>query len=73
MNLYQVCSDYASAAKNGPAAGVKLAYIKLTFSEYGHVAFQIKGNEVYINMLNILPLHTPLTPVVGSKGHFFLF
>ena len=60
-------------SKNGPAAGVKLAYIKLTFSEYGHVAYQIKGNEVYNNMLNIFPLHTPLIPVVGSKGHFFLF
>ena len=33
------------------------------FSEYGHVAYQIKGNEAYNNKLvNCLPLHTPLTP-----------
>ena len=48
--------------------------IKLTFSEYGHVAYQIKGNEAYNNMLvNILLLHLPLIPGVGSKGVFFFF
>ena len=41
------------------------------FFKYGHVVIcQIKGNEAYNNMLNILPLHTPFTPGVGSKGHF---
>ena len=33
---------------------------KISFSEYGHVAYQIKRNEAYHNMqANILPLHTP--------------
>ena len=38
------------------------AYIKSTFfSEYGHVLYQIKGNDAYNNMLaNSLPLHTPI-------------
>ena len=35
---------------------------------------KLKGNEAYNNMLaNVLPLHTPLTPGVGSKGQFFFF
>ena len=42
---------------------------KLTFSEYGNVAYQIKGNAAYKNILaNILLSHLPLTPGVGSKG-----
>ena len=42
------------------------------FSEYGHVAYQIEGNEAYNSMqANILPLHTTLTPGMGSKGQFF--
>ena len=50
-----------------------MAYIKSTFSEYGHIAYVFKGNEAYNNMLaNILPLHLLLTPGVRSKGHFFL-
>ena len=33
---------------------------------------KLKGNEAYNNMLaNVLPLFTPLTPVVGSKRSFF--
>ena len=49
-------------------------YKKKALSEYGHVAYQIKENETYNNMLaNILHLHTPLTPGVGSKDHFFSF
>ena len=58
MVLYQVCSNNASEAKNRSATGVTWAYIKSTFSEYDHVAYQIKGNEAYNNMLaNILLLH----------------
>ena len=35
---------------------------------------KVKGNEAYNNMLaNVLPLHTPVTPGVGSKGQFFVF
>ena len=73
MDLYQVYTNYTPGAKNGPAAGVTLANIKSTFSEYGHVAYQMKGNEAYNNMLNSLPVHTPLTPGVGSKGQFVFF
>ena len=68
MDLYQVCSNIAPWVNNGPTAGVTKAYIKSTFSEYGHVTYQIKRNEAYNNMLaNVLPLHTPLTPQVGRK------
>ena len=49
-------------------------YRKLTFSEHGHVAYQIKGNEAYDTMLaNILPLHTSSTIGVGLKGQIFFF
>ena len=37
--------------------------IKSSFYEYGHIAYQIKGNEAYNNMLaNISPLHKTLDP-----------
>ena len=43
------------------------AKIKL-FSEYGHVAYQIKVDTVCSNMVaNILPTNTPLTHWVGQK------
>ena len=49
-------------------------YIKSTFSEYGHVAYQIKGNEACNNMLaNSLVLHLPLTPGMGQRVNFFSF
>ena len=39
-----------------------------TFSEHGHVAYQLKGNKECSSMqAHILSLHTPSTPVVGSK------
>ena len=48
--------------------------LKIHFSEYGHAAYQNKGNENYKKIhANILPLHTHLTPVVGPKSCFFLF
>ena len=38
------------------------------------VAYQIKGNDAYSNMVaNILPAYTPSTPVVGSKGQYIFF
>ena len=47
---------------------------KLIFLEYGHVAYHIKGNDSYSKMVaNILPLDTPLTPGVGSKGQTLFF
>ena len=42
---------------------------KLNFSEYGHVAYQIKAVDAGSNMVaNILPTDTPLTQGVWSKG-----
>ena len=42
--------------------------LKSTFAEYGYVAYQIKGNEMYdIIQAKSLPLHTPLTPEWGQK------
>ena len=58
VDLYQVCSNYAPWAKNGPPTEVTQAYIKSTFSEYVHFAYQIKGSKTYNNMLaNALPIH----------------
>ena len=43
------------------------------FSKYGHVVYQIKENESYNNMLvNILPLHTPLAPEMGTNSQICL-
>ena len=50
---------------------------KKTFSEYGHVAYQIKGNDECSKMVaNILPADRPLSPHpptlgVWSKSSFF--
>ena len=42
--------------------------------ESSHVAYQIQGNRAYSTMkANILSLHTPTTPGLGSKGHIFSF
>ena len=46
-----------------------IGHIKLTFSEYGHDAYQIKGNEAYSNMLaNILHLHTYQKSIFFSES-----
>ena len=43
----------------GPLQGSQSIF----FAEYGHVAYQIKGNEAYNNMLAIvLPLHISFSP-----------
>ena len=45
---------------------------KFFFSEYGHVAYQIKADDAGSNMVaNILPTYTPLTQGVGSDYIFF--
>ena len=47
---------------------------KLNFSEYGHVAYQIKAENAGSNMVaNILPTDTPSTQGVGSKGQTIYF
>ena len=44
------------------------------FSEYGHVAYQIKANDTGNNMVaNILPTDTPLTQGWGQKGQTIYF
>ena len=44
----------------------------MSFSESSHVAYQIKGNRAQSTMkANMLSLHTPTTPGMGSKGVFF--
>ena len=49
------------------------AKIKL-FSEYGHVAYQIKADDAGSNMVaNVLPTDLPLTQGVGSKGQTIHF
>ena len=47
---------------------------KFNFSEHGHFAYQIKGNDKFSKMqAYILSLHVPLTPGVGSKVKTFFF
>ena len=49
------------------------AKIKL-FSEYGHVAYQIKADNFCNNkVVNILPTDTPSAQGVGSKGQTIFF
>ena len=50
------------------------AEVKFFFSEYGHVAYQIKADDAGNNMVaNILPTYTPLTQGLGSKGQTIYF
>ena len=44
------------------------------FLEYGHVIYQIKGNEAYNNMLaNMLSLYTPMTSGVCQRAMLFAY
>ena len=54
----------------GWSAGAKIQH-----SEYGHVAYQIKGYEMYNDMLaNSLPTNTPSTSLVwGQKAKTVFF
>ena len=66
------CVGQVSNSLGGLGGGGR--WQKSTFSKYGHVAHQIKGNEANNNMLvNNVPLHTSLTPWMGLKVHLFLF
>ena len=45
-----------------------------TFSDHGHLAYQIKGYDECSNMqAHILSLHTPSNPGVGSEDQTFFF
>ena len=45
-----------------------------TFSEYGHVAYQIKGNDTCSNMVaKTLTVNTPSASGVGSKSQNIFF
>ena len=49
------------------------AKIKL-FSEYGHVAYQVKSDDAGSNMVaNILPTDSPLTQGWGQKVKLYIF
>ena len=57
----------------GGLRGRAEAKIKL-FSEYSHVAYQIKADDAGSNIIaNILPTDTPLIHGVGSKGQTIYF
>ena len=57
----------------GGLRGWAEAKIKL-FSEYGHVAYQIKAdNFCNIMVVNIFPADTPWAKGVGSKGQTIYF
>ena len=44
------------------------------FSEYGHVAYQIKADNVCSNMVaNVLSTDTPLSQGMGPKGQLYIF
>ena len=46
----------------------------ISFSESGHVAYQIKADDAGSNMVaNILPTDTPSTQGMGSKGQIISF
>ena len=50
------------------------AEVKLNFSEYGHVAYQIKADDNGSNMVaNILPLDTPLTGGGVKRSNYIFF
>ena len=52
----------------GGGANVKIKF----FSEYGHVAYQIKADDAgNIMVANVLPTGTPSTQGVGSNYIFF--
>ena len=64
VDFYQVCSNDVWPRCRGHIGLYKINF----FSEYGHVAYQIKGNEAYNKMLaKTIPLNTPLTPGWGQK------
>ena len=47
---------------------------KLSFLEYGHIAYQIKADNACSNMIaNFLPTDSPLTQGVGSKDQTIFF
>ena len=46
----------------------------ISFSEYGHIAYQIKADKACSTMIaNVLPTDSPLTQGVGSKGQTISF
>ena len=54
----------------GGGAEVKIKF----FSEYGHVAYQIKADDAGSNMVaNILPTDTPSTQGVGQMSNYIFF
>ena len=74
LDLYQVWTNYAAVAKNGPVARGHIDLYKIIVFRNGNVAIKLKGMKHTITCLaNILTLYTPLTPGLRSKGHFIRF
>ena len=67
--MQQHASTYSVLTQTLDPWGVGSKGQNSSFSEHGHVAYQIKGNHKCSNMQgHILSLHTPSTPGVESKG-----
>ena len=74
IELNNIKQDFSLIDGLGPIAWIPEAKITI-FSEYGHVAYKIKGCEIYKNMqAKIFPLQTPSTSGMGQKVEtdFFL-
>ena len=66
-NIYYIYSQFFVFARipANPELGQK---VKTFFSEKGHAAYQIKGNDTYNNMqAMIVFLNAPSTPGFGPK------
>ena len=72
--MQQHGSKYFALRPKSLTLGIGLIGQISTFSEHGHVAYQIKGNQVSSNMVvNIFQAVLPLTPNTGPKGQCFTF
>ena len=60
---------------SSPLGGLRVwSGFQNSFLEFGHVAYQIIGNGTCSNMVaNTLPVDTPLTPGMRSKGQDIFF
>ena len=66
--MHQQGSKYIAIRLPSPALVVGSKGQKLNFSEHGHVAYQINGNDKCSSMqAHAVSLHAPSTPGVKSK------
>ena len=70
-NMMVSHAHHLATNSQGQGGGQGHKFGKTSFSECGHVAYQIKGNEMFNNkQANILTLCTTSSPGVGSKQLF---